>query len=131
MTRRPINELAHQESVDQVFVANDKQLRPNRAGNLYLQIELSDRTGSIAARVWNATESLYKSFDNGDYVRVQGTAQVYQGAMQVIAVKLQKVDPSEVDEAGELGPIEMRGGFYYSMGLTIAGGKVLHRYRRG
>jgi 3'-5' exoribonuclease len=99
MTRRTINELAHQESVDQVFVANDKQLRPNRAGNLYLQIELSDRTGSIAARVWNATESLYKSFDNGDYVRVQGTAQLYQGVMQIIAVKLCKVDPSEVDEA--------------------------------
>ena len=99
MTRRNINELAHQESVDQVFVANDKQLRPNRAGSLYLQVELSDRTGSIAARVWNASESLYKSFNNGDYVRVQGTAQLYQGAMQIIAVKLHKVDPSEVDEA--------------------------------
>ena len=42
-----------------------------------------------------------------------------------------RIFASEVDEAGELGPIEMRGGFYYSMGLTIAGGKVLHRYRRG
>jgi 3'-5' exoribonuclease len=97
--RRPINELTHQEAVDQVFVASDKQLRPNRAGNLYLQVELSDRTGAIAARIWNASEALYKSFENGDYVRVQGTAQVYQGAMQIIAVKLHKVDPSEVDEA--------------------------------
>ncbi len=99
MPRRYINELAHQESIDEVFVANDKQLRPNRAGALYLQVELSDRTGSIAARLWNAGEALYKSFDNGDYVRVSGTAQLFQGAMQVIATKLCRVDPSEVDPA--------------------------------
>ncbi len=99
MPRRYASELSHQESVDQVFVANDKQLRPNRNGNLYLQVELSDRSGSIAARVWNANETLYKSFDNGDYVRVEGTAQFYHGAMQVIATKLRKVDAEEVDEA--------------------------------
>ena len=44
--------------------------------------------GSIAARMWNANEAVYKSFDNGDYVRVEGTAQLYQGAMQIIATKL-------------------------------------------
>lgn len=99
MARRYINELTHQESIDQVFVASDKQLRPNRAGALYLQVALSDRSGSIAARVWNATETLYKAFDNGDYVHVVGAAQLYQGAMQIIATKLHKVDPSEVDEA--------------------------------
>jgi 3'-5' exoribonuclease len=99
MARRYINELAHQESIDEVFVASDKQLRPNRAGNLYLQVSLSDRSGTIAARVWNANESLYKSFDNGDYVRVVGTAQLFQGAMQIIASKIQKVDAAEVDES--------------------------------
>jgi len=99
MPRRYINELTHQESIDEVFVANDKQLRPNRAGNLYLQIELSDRSGSIAARIWNASDALYKSFDNGDYIHVSGTAQLFQGAMQIIATKLHKVDPAEVDEA--------------------------------
>ena len=97
MPRRYINELGHQESIDEVFVASDKQLRPNRNGNLYLQVELSDRTGSIAARMWNANETLYKSFDNGDYVRVEGTTQLFQGAMQIIANRIAKVDPAEVD----------------------------------
>ncbi len=99
MPRRYASELGHQETVNQVFVANDKQLRPNRSGNLYLQIDLSDRSGSIPARVWNANETLYKSFDNGDYVSVEGTAQLYQGAMQIIATKVRKVDPAEIDEA--------------------------------
>ena len=56
MTRRFINQFAHQEAVNEVFVANGKQLRPNRNGNLYLQVELSDSTGSIGARMWNANE---------------------------------------------------------------------------
>lgn len=104
MPRRYVSELSHQELVDQVFVAGDKQLRPNRNGNLYLQVDLSDRTGSIAARLWNANEAIYKSFDNGDYIRVEGTAQLYQGSMQIIASKFYKVDPAGVDE-GDFTPV--------------------------
>jgi 3'-5' exoribonuclease len=99
MPRRYVSELGHQESVNEVYVAGEKQLRPNRNGNLYLQVDLSDRTGSIAARLWNANDTVYKSFQSGDYLRVEGTAQVYQGAMQIIATKLRRVDPAEVDPA--------------------------------
>ncbi len=98
MSRQFVNQLGHKDAVSDVFIASDKQLRPNRSGNLYLQVELSDRTGAISARMWNASEAVYKSFDNGDYVRVEGTAQLYQGAMQLIATKLARVDPQEVDE---------------------------------
>jgi 3'-5' exoribonuclease len=97
MPRRYINELAHQETIDAVFLAGEKQLRPNRNGNLYLQLELSDRTGSIAARLWNASENVYQSFMPGDYVHVNGTAQLFQGAMQIIMTKVRKVDAAEVD----------------------------------
>jgi len=98
MGRRYVNQLREQEAVDEVYRAADKQLRPNRNGNLYLQISLSDRTGSIGTRMWNASEKLYSSFENGDYVRVEGTTQLFQGAMQLIAIRLGKVDPGEVDE---------------------------------
>lgn len=98
MRRRYVNQIGPQETVDEVFRAADKQLRPNRNGNLYLQVELSDRTGSIGARMWNATEALYRSFENGDYVQVEGTTQLFQGAVQLIATGLVKVDESEIDE---------------------------------
>lgn len=97
MPRRYVNELGHQEAVDEVFVADDKQLRPNRNGNLYLQLTLSDRTGSVATRLWNAGEAVYRSFDNGDYIHIVGTAQLFQGAMQIIATKLHKIDVAAVD----------------------------------
>ncbi len=98
MGRRYVNQLGEQETVHQVFRAGEKQLRPNRNGNLYLQLELSDRSGSVGARMWNATDALYRSFENGDYILVEGTTQLFQGAMQVIISRLGKVEPSEVNE---------------------------------
>ena len=90
MARRFVSQLAHQESVDQVFLASEKQLRPNRNGNLYLQVDLSDRSGSISARMWNASESDYRSFENGDYVQVEGSTQLFQGAIQLIATGIRR-----------------------------------------
>ena len=97
MSRRYVNEFVHQDSVDQIFIASNKQLRPNRNGNLYLQVELSDRGGTLSARMWNASEEVYRSFEEGDYVRVEGVAQMYQGAMQIIASNVSRALSSEVD----------------------------------
>lgn len=99
MPRRYVSQLGHQEAVDQIFLASQKQLRPNRNGNLYLQVELSDRTGSISARMWNASDSDYRNFDDGDFVRVEGTTQLYQGALQLIAANICKARYEEVDPA--------------------------------
>lgn len=99
MPRRFVNEFGHQESVDQIFLAQQKQLRPNRNGNLYLQVELSDRTGSISARMWNASETEYRNFDDGDFVRVEGSTQLYQGAVQLIATNICKARHDEVEYA--------------------------------
>ena len=99
MSRRFIQQLSDREQVDEVFLVADKQLRTNRQGGLYLQMRLSDRTGSVTAMMWNANEKLYHAFENGDYLHVQGTAQVYNGALQVIVTRIDRTPASDVDEA--------------------------------
>ena len=99
MSRRFINELADGESIDVVFIASEKQLRTNRNGNLYLQLRVSDKTGSLTAMLWNANQKQLDTFENGDYVRVKGTAQVYNGGMQILARGIEKSDPEHVDES--------------------------------
>lgn len=99
MPRRYINQLGEHESVDQVFLVSDKQLRTNRNGNLYLQLRLSDRSGSVTAMLWNANDQVYASFDTGEYVRVQATTQFYNGALQMIAQRLERVAAATVDES--------------------------------
>ena len=97
--RKRVTELAAQAQIDQVFLATRKQLRPNRNGQLYLQVELADRSGSITGRMWNASDDDFESFDEGDYVRVEGAVQLYSGALQVIVAAVGRVDPRTVDES--------------------------------
>ncbi len=98
MTRRFVKELGDGEAIDQIFLVSEKQLRPNRQGNLYLQVRLSDKTGSMNAMLWNAQESDSQRFANGDFVRVKGTSQLYNGGMQIIAKAFEQVDAATVEE---------------------------------
>lgn len=97
MTRRYVNQLANSDAVDQVFLVADKQLRANRQGNLYLHLELRDKTGSVGARLWNASEALASRFDPGDYLHARGKVQVFQGALQIILAHIEVIDPLRVD----------------------------------
>lgn len=97
MPRRFVSQFGQQEAVDQIFLVSQKQLRPNRNGNLYLQVELSDSSGTISARMWNASDSDYRNFDDGDFVRVEGNTQLYQGCMQLIASHICKARHEEID----------------------------------
>ena len=99
MSRRFVNDLADGEVIDEVYLASEKQLRTNRNGNLYLQVRLSDKTGSLTAMLWNANQKHYDSFNNGDFVRVKGTSQIYNGGMQVLVKEVDKPDSSEIDPA--------------------------------
>lgn len=104
MARRFINQFGSQEQINQVFLAAQKQLRPNKNGNLFLQVDLSDRTGTINCRMWNASDVDYRGFEDGDFVRVEGTTQTFQGAMQLIATGIHKARLDEVDD-GDFMPL--------------------------
>lgn len=99
MSRRFINELTDGESIDEVYYAAEKQLRTNRSGGRYLLVRLMDRTGQLVAMLWNANDKMVEMFEAGDYVRVQGTTQIYNGALQVIATRIERVPSREVDES--------------------------------
>ncbi len=99
MSRKYINQFGESENINQVFIANGKQLRPNRQGNLYLQLSLSDKSGSVNAMQWNANQSVYDSFENGDYVLIKGTTQLFNGNLQIIVQQLKKADESRIDES--------------------------------
>ena len=99
MSRRLITEFQPQVQIDQVFLATHKQLRPNRNGVLYLQVDLADKSGSITGRLWNASEADFEAFEDGDYVRVEGNTQLYSGSLQVIVTAIERADPRTVNEA--------------------------------
>lgn len=97
--RVPIAELADAATIEQSFRVGDKQLRVNRDGGKYILLKLADRTGTITAMMWNATETIYDSFDRGDYVHVKGRSQIHKGNLQLIATRVERMDVSEIDES--------------------------------
>ncbi|MBX3398308.1 MAG: HD domain-containing protein [Gemmataceae bacterium] len=103
MSRQSIEQLRDGDAFDEIFLASDKQLRANKNGNLYLQLEIRDRTGGLSARMWNAGESVFRTFENGDFVRCDGKVQNYMGTLQVVLNHIEKVEHQKV-ELGDFMP---------------------------
>lgn len=95
MTRTFINELTDGDNVEEIFLLADRQLRANRNGDSYFVSQLRDRTGIISGLLWNVNESAVNHVNVGDYVRVKGKVQMFQGNLQMI---LMRIDPAEGDE---------------------------------
>lgn len=97
MTRRFVDQLRDGDTLDDVYLVTDKQLRANRNGNLYLLLELRDRTGGISARLWNAGDQTARGVDPGDFLHATGKVQLFQGALQVILNTIDRVEPQKVE----------------------------------
>lgn len=97
--RQLLQQLNDGQTIEEVYLVNDKQLRANRNGNLYLQLDLHDRSGSMSARMWNAGEQLFRTFDVGDFLRVKGKVQLFQGALQMIVSHIERVTADKVELA--------------------------------
>ena len=44
-------------------------------------------------------QSMVPSFENGDYVLIKGTTQLFNGNLQIIVQQLKKADESRIDES--------------------------------
>lgn len=97
--RRYVEQLRDGDALDEVYLAADKQLRVNRKGNQYVQLVLRDRTGGISARLWNAGDSFFRSFENGDFVHADGKVQLFEGSLQIILNHLEKSEAEKVELA--------------------------------
>jgi len=97
VARRFVQSLADGDQVEEIYLAADKALRANRQGNLFLQVELRDRSGMIQGRMWNAGEPLFHSFEAGDFVLVKGKVQLFQGSLQMILTAISRVPPEKAD----------------------------------
>ena len=92
MSRTFLCDLSDGDTYHDVLLVRDKQVRVNRAGQKFLQLELDDRSGSIAARHWNTTDGEAASFQAGDFLLVDGTVQLFQGQLQLIIHAFRRQD---------------------------------------
>ncbi len=98
MPRKTLKEYAHGDAMDEVFLLAEKQLRANRNADLYLLATLRDSSGQMNGMMWNVTEQSVGHISTGDFIRVRGKVQLYQGAFQTIITHIDHVDPNQVNQ---------------------------------
>ncbi|NVM21166.1 MAG: HD domain-containing protein [Desulfobacterales bacterium] len=92
-----VNMIEPGQTVDDVFVARDKQMAYKKDGDPYLTLSLEDRSGAVKAVAWDNVQAIGKAFAAGDYVRVKANAVEYRDALQLVLQHLERPDPAEVD----------------------------------
>lgn len=97
MPRTFVNQLTDGETIEEVFLLADRQLRANRNADLYLLAQLRDRTGQISGLLWNVSEEMVANVQTGDYVRVRGKVQLFQGNKQIILARIDRMDADSIN----------------------------------
>jgi 3'-5' exoribonuclease len=84
-------------TVTTYFVLSSMQVRDKKQGGQYLALIVSDRTGSLEARMWDDVADPIANCSEGCYVKVQGDVSKYQGKFQITLKKLRLAAESEID----------------------------------
>src|SRR5215471_16322753 len=79
------------------FVVANKQIKAKKSGEPYLDLLLCDRSGQIAAKVWDGVVEIMETFEQDDFVKVKGLLNKYNGRFQLTVHKLRKLEENEVD----------------------------------
>lgn len=94
-----VSDLTPDTTITSFFLVCEKELRSTREGKPFLRLELSDRSGTIEARLWDNVEGLAALFDRDDIIKVQARVENYKNRLQLALEKLRRADPAEVDVA--------------------------------
>ena len=77
------------------FLCVRKEVRQDRGGNLIIIMSLQDRTGITRARLFNDAARFRDEFDSGDFVKVSGRTELFNGRVQVVVEHIRRVNPDQ------------------------------------
>jgi 3'-5' exoribonuclease len=94
-----VADLKPDTAVTSFFLVSEKELRSTREGKPFLRLELSDRTGTVEARLWENAEELSAAFAQSDIVKVQARVESFRNKLQLSIDRLRRAEPAEVELA--------------------------------
>jgi 3'-5' exoribonuclease len=96
MAHKFISKIEPGETINDIYMIRDPILRSTTRGDLYIAMYLSDRSGQLNGRMWQATETIYKALPKPGFVHIQGRSELYQNNLQIIINNISVVDVSKV-----------------------------------
>ncbi|MBW2671088.1 MAG: HD domain-containing protein [Deltaproteobacteria bacterium] len=97
MKKRFITDIKAGDVVDDIFVLAEKILSQKRDGDNFLNVTLSDKTGTLKGVVWNNVDQIAAAVTSGDFVSIRGTIGEYKGMLQLIVKGMDPCAPEVVD----------------------------------
>lgn len=85
--------------VTSFFLLSQMSARDKKGGGQYLALTLTDKTGSMDARMWEEFASALTSCSQGCYVKVRGRIERYQNRFQISLLQMRSAAENEVDTA--------------------------------
>ncbi len=97
MAHKFINQIEAGQTIDDIYIVKDPILRSTTRGDLYIAMYLTDRTGQVNGRMWQASETIYKSLPKPGFVHIKGRSELYQNNLQIVINNVAVIDPGKVD----------------------------------
>jgi 3'-5' exoribonuclease len=85
---------------DQVFSVEEFQQHRTRAQNPYYRLVLQDKTGEVAAKIWQDDfgNCRLRNVEAGSVVRIDAEVNEYNGQLQMIIKKLEETDDYDISD---------------------------------
>jgi 3'-5' exoribonuclease len=97
MKKQFIADIKAGDGVDDIFVLSEKILSQKRDGDNFLNVTISDKTGTLKGVVWDNVNQIATGITSGDFAYVNGSVSEYKGALQVVIKKMEPYPPDRVD----------------------------------
>lgn len=94
-----IKDLKSGDSVAQFFEIKSKEARKTRSDQDYLDLILSDASGTIPGKMWSeAIRKWGSEFNPGDIVKVEGRVNLYRDHNQIVVEEIRAADLSQIPD---------------------------------
>jgi 3'-5' exoribonuclease len=107
------------DAVQGFLLVTRKELRQDRNGRSYLDLEVADATGSMVAKVWTDSPAMEAEFEAHQFVALRGTVKLYRDQLQL-----------SIDECRVAGEDDRRYGFDESLLIPSTREDVADLWRR-
>ena len=83
-----VKDITENDTIGSHYLAKEKRLGKTRNGKPFMSLTLADKTGEVAAKVWEDAERLFSMFHQGDVIEVKGNAESFRGQVQITVSEL-------------------------------------------
>ncbi len=91
-----INEMREGEQIIGHYLCKSRQTFKSKNDKNYLSLKLSDKTGTVDAKVWNLNNDI-QSFAENDMIKIEAVAQIFNNDIQLNVKRIRKSQEGEYD----------------------------------